>query len=115
MTRMGATARASIYVRDRTPKSRMKEDGGSEERTEAGTRRLTSRAGPTRWLLLLLAPAVLLVVFFSFALLAAAGLLAVAVLPLLWKRRSAAPDPSVIELDPSDYRRVETRQRSAKE
>ena len=81
----------------------------------AGTRVYVARGRLPAWLLLLLAPAVLLVVFFSFALLAAAGLLAVAVLPLLWKRRSAAPDPSVIELDPSDYRRIETRQRSAKE
>lgn len=75
-----------------------------------GTRIYLARGMFPVWLLLLLAPAVLLLFLFSFALLIGGGLLAALVLPLLWRRRSVQSvpkDASVIELEPSEYRRIE--------
>ena len=73
-----------------------------------GARVYVARGTFPPWLLLLLAPAVIVLFFFSFALLVAGGLFAALVLPLVWRRKAVRSDPSVIELEPSEYRKIES-------
>jgi hypothetical protein len=74
---------------------------------QAKTRVYVARGTFPLWMLAILGPAVLLLLMFSMVLVAGAGLLAALVVPFLLRRRSAPADPSVIELEPSDYHAID--------